>query len=187
MSIVEPPAAFLAALSSLRSAPPLPGLKRQEIPPPRNLAPYSASIRVQTEAVANGLPIATGTLVVLYDPEQAEIWGGPFRLVTHLRTQIDEDMGTDPLLGEYLWVNLIDRLHQEAASFIAPVGTVTKELSQSFGGLQLQGSALNVDLRCSWSNDSVDLGQHLSAWSKNVLESAGIPLDLRTTLEVHNA
>lgn len=158
----------------------------QEIPAPPRLAPFSAAIKVDTDTDDEEVPSATSTLVILFDPSQRDTWGGDFRLVGHLRAQIDQEMGDDPMLGEFLWTALLDHLHRESRGFTGALGTVTRELSQTFGGLILHGSTLNVELRCSWSTDDVHLDEHLVAWCKYVLESAGLPSELPHGLEVRS-
>lgn len=186
VSQTVPPSEFMEALESLRMTPRLSGIVLQEVPAPSRLAPFSIAIRAQTETDVDEAPSASGTLVILFDPSQREIWGGNFRLVGHLRAQIDDEMSDDPLLGEFLWSTLLERLHQETRSFSNVLGTVTRELSQTFGGLTLRGATLNVELRCSWSTDDTQMDQHLLGWSKYVLETAGFPSELPHGLEVRS-
>ncbi len=183
---IDPPPEFLAALQALRITPRPAGLAVQEVPAPPRLAPFSVAIKVHTDTPEDEIPSATSTLVVLYDPSQRDIWGGDFRVVGHLRAHIDQEMSNDPILGEFLWTALLDRLNNEVDDFSGVLGTVTRELSQTFGGLTLRGSTLNVELRCSWSTDDTNLDQHLFAWCKYVLESAGLPSDLPHGLEVRS-
>lgn len=181
-----PPADFVAALLSLRQVPQQPDLAYREVMPPPRLAEFSAAIAVSTVADEDEQPLASSTFVVLYDPTQSELWGSDFRLVGHLRAQIDAEMSLDPLLTEAVWVSLLDNLEEATEGFSHPLGTVTKELSQTYGGLQLRGSVLNIELRCSWSANSPDVGAHLTAWGNFVLQTAGLPTEYPHGLEVRN-
>lgn len=203
MSEHAPPPVFLAALKSLKAAERIPGLVYKEVAAPPRLAPYSVAISVATEQTQGDQPLAVGTLVVLYDPSQSEIWGRNFRLVGHLRAQIDAEMSVDPLLNEVMWVGLLDQLDANTPGCFQAVGTVTKELSQSFGGLKLHASVLNVELRGSWSVET-NLGSYLYAWASYIKQTAGLPVEewqqpagnlsaareghemKRANLEVHN-
>ncbi|MFT0763385.1 DUF3000 family protein [Scrofimicrobium sp. R131] len=178
------PPQFVAALASLRRVARPDSLTFREIPAPQRLAPYSAAVAIQTVQEHGGQPLGQSTFVILYDPEQAEIWGSPLRLVGQLRTQIDEEMSSDPLLGEVLWLGLRDELG-EAAELL--LGTVTREISQTFGGLELRSSTLNIELRCSWSPVQDDLAPHLEAWGNYLLQVAAIPSENYLGFEVHDA
>ncbi len=186
VSNIIPPDEFVAALQSLRDAPLSSDLTVEEVPSPPHLAPFSAALSIQTKEEAGGRPLANSTLVILYDPTQVHVWGGPYRLVGHLRSQIDGDMGEDPLLSEIMWVSLVEALTEFVGETTNPVGTVTKELSQTFGGLKLRTSALNVEVRCSWTSHSHDLTAHVAAWSQYLLESAGLPWEHPLGLEIHS-
>lgn len=187
MSKTEPPAPFLAGLQSLRAALPIPGVRCEEVPGPSGLAPYTAAISVRTTGRDEGSPAATGVLIALYDPHQADIWGASFRVVAQCTIPIDEEMSQDPLLNEFLWVGLNEELRDGTGSCTNLVGTVTKEASESFGGLHLRSSARNAGVRCSWSTDSTDLGQHLASWCRFLMSAAGTSPEVRAALKVHNA
>lgn len=178
------PGPFVEALYSLRDASWSPELDCEEIPAPKRLAPFACALGVQTKAKLGEQPLANGTLVVLYDPDQSDLWGADFRLVGHLRAQIDNEMSTDPVFPEAVWASLNDCLDEMGASHAATIGTVTKELSETFGGLELRASALNLEVRCSWTALSSDLAPHLEAWCDFLRESAGIPFSPSIHLEV---
>ncbi len=174
MNETAAPPAFLAALLSLRSAEVDPRLNIQEVPPPGHLAPWAAA--VQLEIAEEDSPDLSGraTLVILFDPSQSEIWGGPIRLVGQARIGVDEDQSTDPLLGEVIWATLNNSLVAAGAKPSHCVGTVTREISQTFGGLELQGSLLHADLRCSWTAGSGDLSADLTGWAEALRENCGL-------------
>lgn len=171
---LPPPPDFAAALISMRDSHVDGSLQIQEVPAPRQLAPWAAAVEVTTVEGSPDYPVGRATLVVLYDPEQVELWGSPLRLVGQARIDVDGDQAGDPLLGEVLWATLADNFSRFGADALGAVGTVTKEISQTFGGLQLRGSELNVELRCSWSPKDLDLSAHLSAWTETLRMNSGV-------------
>lgn len=170
----RPPQEFVSALMSLRHVASDPSLSVSETAAPARLAPYAAAIQVVASGPTEDPPAGTGTLVVLYDPAQTEVWGAPFRLVGHARMQIDSEQSTDPLLGEAIWHTLADSLDAAGAGFSRMVGSVTREVTETFGGLELQGSALNAELRCSWTPNGSDLGEHLEGWMDALRQNCGL-------------
>lgn len=174
MNEIGPPEPFVDALLSLRRASVDPSLSIYEAPAPARLSPYAAAVQVDAGLADVEHPIGSSTLVVLYDPDEQENWGGPFRLVGHARIQIDADQSTDPLLGEAIWQTLVDSFDEAGAGFDRLVGSVTREITETFGGLDLMGSVLNADLRCSWSPVSEELAEHLTAWSEALRQNCGL-------------
>lgn len=174
MTQSAPPQGFLSALGSLRDAWIDPSLVIHEVPAPARLAPWAAAIEVETRELAGDQPIARATLVVLCDPEQEEVWGGQIRLVGQARMNVDDDQSTDPLLGEVIWGTLLQSLAEAGSTPLACVGTVTREISQTFGGLELQGSKLNADLRCSWTPATNDLSGDLAGWAEALRSNSGV-------------
>lgn len=178
------PEAFEKALYSLRDASWSTELTCREVPAPTSLAPFTCALNVHTKRELGGQPIAGGTLVVLYNPDESDLWGADFRLVGQMRAQIDHDMSLDPIFPEAVWASLANALYDSGAEYACENGTVTKEISQTFGGLELRASALNLEVRCSWTALSTDLAPHLEAWCEFVRESAGLPLNTQFHLEV---
>lgn len=188
VSEIVPPDEFRTALESLRDSQVDGALEVKEIPAPNRIAPWSAAVSIKSWATANDdRPLGSSTLVVLCDPHQRDAWGGTLRLIGHARIQIDPDQSTDPLLSEVVWQTLADCLDSAGASFHRMVGTVTRELSETFGGLDLRGSALNVDLRCSWSPATPYIGEHLEGWSDALRQNAGIAPSKVTLIGSSNA
>ena len=145
-----------------------------EAPAPTTLAPWAAMLDIETATQDHNQPLAHGRFVVLYDPHSQMGWNGTFRLVVRMRAQVDHDMASDPLLGEAVWDWAQDCLEQAGAGFHGITGTVTREISESFGSLSLKGSRLNVELRASWSPNSPYLSEHLNAFGLLLCRTAGI-------------
>ncbi len=165
---------FVSALLSLREAPRNPEVELEEVPAPGRLAPWTAALALRTVREDHGQPLASGRLVVLHDPGTQPGWNGEFRVVAQLRTQVDPEMGSDPLLGEAVWGWALECLDDAGAQVHDVTGTVTREASESFGGLHLRGAALHVELRASWTPATPDLGEHLVAWSDLLCRTSGI-------------
>ncbi len=170
----------------MRAATVDPQLMVSEAPAPTRLSPFAAAVQVVAPSEDPEQPIGTSTLVILYDPTQESNWGGSFRLVGHARVQIDSDQSTDPLLGEAIWSTVANSLDDAGAGFDLLVGSVTREITETFGGLEMRGSVLNADLRCSWSPISEDLGEHLSAWSEALRQNCGMEPSGVSPLGVRN-
>lgn len=169
-----PPEAFSLALLDLRHASMRTDIDYEEVPPPRTLAPFAAALAMRTRAEEYGEPAATGRFLVLHDPCGQAGWNGDFRIVAQIRSHIDPEMGTDPLLSEALWGWADECLFHAGADYHDLAGTVTRELSESFGGLELKGSTLNVEVRASWTPQLPDLSAHLHAWSDFMARAAGV-------------
>ena len=167
------PARFEEALLSLRRASRPRGLVLDEVPAPRRLAPYAAALTAETVDTQGGTPIASGRFVVLHDPEGQEAWDGDFRIVVMARARIDAEVGTDPALGAAAWSWLSEALDHQGAGHHALVGTVTRVLSETFGGLTLTDSCAHAEIRASWTPTTTHLGPHLTAWHELLLVASG--------------
>lgn len=161
---LTPPDEFMDALLSLRKVTIPKHLSLSEIPAPTKITPFSAALYVQTPLEADDLPIASGRFIVLYEPQVNLEWGAKFRIIIQIRTEMDPAIGTDPLLGEVIWSWLNDALDQNAADAHHLKGSVTRELSETFGNLELTRSDVEIELKASWSTSSNDLSYHLAAW-----------------------
>jgi len=170
----QEPNEFIKALESLRLAQVPPSVTVEEVEAPRGVSQYSAAIDSRTLLMADGESVGTGSFVILYDQEQISLWGSPFRLVAGVRAQIDEEASTDPYLGQITWARLPEELDRAGAGYSNVSGTVTRTLSESFGGIELTRAKAHVELRCSWSPTSEDLAPHMVAWLHLVSQMAGI-------------
>ncbi len=164
----------MTSLLSVREAALDAPVEIEEVPPPSRLAPWTAALAMRTHEEEHSQPRSSGRFVILHDPAGQVGWNGTFRLVAQMRTQIDAEMGADPLLSEAIWNWAHDCLDEAGAGFHDLTGTVTRELSESFGGLELRGATLHVELRASWTPNTAYIGEHLSAWMNLMRRTAGI-------------
>lgn len=189
----DAPPAFQAALAALRAVPPRPDVVLAEAPAPQRLAPWAVALTA--DLVGPGGPgdadpeeLATGRLVVLHDPAGQEAWQGGFRVVTFLRADLDPEMVADPLLPEVGWDWLLESLQERGAEQVAASGTVTRVVSESFGGMGERPATAEVEIRASWTPVApggpapgdpaavgAGLGAHLVAWCDLLRTAAGQP------------
>ncbi|MBO0806133.1 MAG: DUF3000 family protein, partial [Nocardiopsaceae bacterium] len=160
------------ALSGVRH-----GIAFEDSPAPRRLAPYAAAIGAV--AYRDETPddeIASGRLVLLYDPDGQPGWTGVFRLVVLVRADIEEEMAADPLLGAVGWSWLTDALDLHAPGYSAPSGTVTRVITEGFGAKADEPPRTELELRASWSPpEDTDLGVNVAAWYDLLAAAAGLP------------
>jgi len=171
------PAQFAAALDAIRSSSPRPELVVTEISAPGNLAPYAVALSADVTPVRHGSDseYGTGRFILLYDPEEPESWGGPFRVVCFAQAPLETDIGVDPFLAEVAWAWLVDALDARGANYTAASGTATKILSSGFGELAHQGDGAQIELRASWSPLDNDLAAHVEGWGELLCMLAGLP------------
>jgi hypothetical protein len=163
----------------------------EDCPAPRRLAPYATAIGAS--AYRDGVyqdpayrdagdddeedeEIASGRLVLLYDPDGQPGWTGVFRLVALVRADIEEEIAADPLLGEVGWSWLTDALELHAPGYTAPSGTVTRVITEGFGAKDEEPPRTEFELRASWSPpEDTDLGVNVAAWCDMLAAAAGLP------------
>ncbi len=171
------PAEFVRALRSLRAVQVRPEVALDEVPGPARIAPYSAALTAEVRSARRSVAadeLASGRFVVLHDPEGQEAWEGRFRLVTLVRTAVEPEVGTDPLLAEVAWSWFLDALAAAGPGAHAAAGTVTRVLSHSFGSLERREETSELEIRASWTADGDDLGPHLTAWTTLLCTAAGL-------------
>ncbi|MDO4606436.1 MAG: DUF3000 domain-containing protein [Bowdeniella nasicola] len=169
----EIPSDFRTALESLRGHELRTEITLREIPGPTRLAPYAAALNAEIAGSEDALA-GHGTFVVLYDPAGQGAWHGDFRIIVMVKAPMDEEVASDPLLGEVGWSWLMSSLDDAGAGFHHASGTVTRVLSESFGGLQLFSQSVEMEIRGSWTPNTTDLGPHLQAWLGLLETSAGL-------------
>jgi hypothetical protein len=171
------PAQFAAALDAIRHARPRAELIVTEIAAPGNLAPYAVALSADVRPVRHGSDsdFGTGRFILLYDPDEPDSWGGPFRVVCFAQAPLETDIGVDPFLAEVAWAWLVDALDTRGAVYTAASGTATKILSSGFGELADQGDGAQIELRASWSPLNNDLAAHVEGWGELLCMLAGLP------------
>lgn len=199
MVVPAVPHRFAQALAQLRAVRPRQEIELTELSAPQRLAPHAYAVG----AVVSGDPkvladpeLATGRLVLLYDPAQPEPWDGDLRLVTYVTAELEPDLAVDPLLPEVAWSWLTDALATQDAAHTALAGTVTQTTSTRFGDLAGPPPAADVEIRASWTAVSPtavsraagaapDLAAHASAWCDLLAAAAGLPPPGVTALPAH--
>ncbi|TAM69988.1 MAG: DUF3000 domain-containing protein [Microbacteriaceae bacterium] len=171
------PAEFAAALDSVKRAKVRPELVVNEIPAPDRLAPYSVALAADVTPVRHGADseLGTGRFVLLYDAEEPEAWGGPFRVVCFAQAPLEMEIGLDPFLADVAWSWLVDALDARGAEYTAASGTATKIISTGFGELARQGDGAQIELRASWSPTQTDVSAHVEGWGELLCMLAGLP------------
>jgi len=152
-------------------------LDLEDWPAPKRLAPHAAALAVT--AYRDGVEAGTGKLVLLHDPAGQEGWTGTFRVVVHLHADVEEEMAADPLLGEVGWSWLTDALDLHAPGYVAPSGTVTRVITEGFGGKEDEPPSTGFELRASWcpADDEIEdeIRGAVLAWTDALAAAAGLP------------
>lgn len=175
--------AFTRAVAELRSVQPRREIAVSELSAPRGLAPFSYALGATVGAPAragrtepDADEVATGRLVLLYDPAGQPTWQGTMRLVSYITAELEPDLAADSLLPEVGWSWLVDALDSHQAGYTALAGTVTQTTSTRFGSLAGPPPAADVEIRASWTPSPGDvLGSHLQAWCALLASAAGLP------------
>jgi Protein of unknown function (DUF3000) len=176
------PAEFQAAVRSLRRQTLRPEVRVEAMRPPQRLAPWSHALAAEVRG-PDGTELATGRLVLLYDPDGAEAWEGVLRLVAFASAELEPDIAGDPLLPEVGWSWLTEALVARKAAYLAAGGTVTQTTSTRFGDLHGPRTSVALELRGSWTAHTPDLGPHLLAFVDLLCTAAGVPPEGVTVLK----
>lgn len=172
---VAVPPDFEEALLSLRGHRQRPELRLEEVPAPTRIAPFALALTAEVNPTTDPESmLGSGRFVVLHDPAGQSAWNGSFRIIVMARAQLEDELGADPLLGEVGWAWLTDALATAGAGYHSLSGTVTRVLSESFGGLALRDREVEIEVRASWSPNTTDLGPHLTAWTELTSSAAGL-------------
>jgi hypothetical protein len=144
-------------------------IELNEVPAPQRLAPYSFAL--SADVAVGGDDVGTGRFVILHDPSGQEAWQGNFRCVTFVRSAIEVELQSDPMLAEVAWSWVLESLEKAEAKFSLPSGTVTRVASASFGQLSESEDSSEIEIRASWTPDSsAPLRRQVDGWLK-LLES----------------
>lgn len=168
------PDTFARAVQDLRSVRPRREIDLTELPAPQRLAPYAYAVGAAVR-LAGDDEVASGRLILLYDPAGHENWQGTRRLVSYVTAELEPDLAADPLLPEVGWSWLTDALAGHADGYTALAGTVTQTTSTRFGELAGPPPAADLEVRASWTPVGADLAGHLSAWCTVLASAAGLP------------
>jgi hypothetical protein len=190
----EAAAVFTAAVAGLRSGQEQvcavrPELTFEDVPAPRTLAPFATAFAAT--ARVGGTEVASGRLVLLYDPAGQQGWAGPLRVIIYIRADLEPEIAADPMLGEVAWSWLTEALDSGTSGYAAPSGTVTRVVTEGFGAKREEPQATGFELRASWSPvgmaelsgdppgqaepEEAGLGGHLAAWCGTMCAAAGLP------------
>jgi len=165
----------------------------EDVPAPKRLAPYATAIAATVQR--DDADVAWGRLILLYDPDGQQGWGGFFRLVAYVRADVEPEMAADPLLGEVGWSWLSEALDARVPGYAVPSGTVTRVITEGFGAKRDDHPLTGFELRASWSPtepdghagstgpsgsagnghlDALDLSAHIAAWCDCLWAAAGL-------------
>jgi hypothetical protein len=176
------PEVFLTAVATLEATAVRPEIRVTPLRPPQKLAPWSHAISADV-LDPEGYELATGRLVVLYDPDGHEGWDGVLRLVAYASAEVEDDIASDPALPAVGWSWLTDALADRAAVHTAAGGTVTQTTSSRFGDIpDAERISRSVELRGSWTALDSDLAPHLLAFADLLAQAAGLPPEGIATL-----
>ena len=179
------PAEFRRAVSRLDAA----RLRREveigTLPAPGRLAPFSHAVSATLFAPSSDAEAASGRMILLFDPDGVDAWGGTLRVVVFATCELDIEIAQDPLLPEVAWSWLTESLDGSGAGYTALGGTVTATSSTRFGDIAGPQRADDLELRASWTADeNTDL--HLQAFADFLAVAAGLPPEGITLLQQAN-
>jgi hypothetical protein len=129
--------------------------------------------------------VGWGRFVLLYDPAGQRGWGGPFRIIAHIRVDLEPEIAADPMVGEVGWSWLTEALDARAVGYQQTSGTVTRVVTEGFGAKQGEPATTEFELRASWSPacpgpdggepGGLGLDGHVAAWCDALCAAAGLP------------
>jgi hypothetical protein len=152
-----------------------------EVPAPQRLAPFAVAFSVDVSSgLSNSNPeddsdVATGRFVMLHDPAGQEAWEGEFRAVTFVRSAIEDELQSDPLLTDVAWSWVSESLQSVNADYLATSGTVTRVASASYGQLSEKEQSSEIEIRASWTPTKAEsLIDHIHGWIKLIETVSGL-------------
>ncbi|MGV1009089.1 MAG: DUF3000 domain-containing protein [Dermatophilaceae bacterium] len=171
----EQAAEFARAIAGLHAVRLRPEVRLTEVPAPQRIAPYAVAMSAEVVGLGGEEGLAMGRFVLLHDPTFPEPWDGDWRAVTFASAEVELEVATDPALGEVGWAWLVEALTNRGVGYTAEAGTVTRVVSESFGGLADRQARVELEVRASWTPTDASLGEHLLAWSDLLSTLAGLP------------
>ena len=171
------PEAFKLAVESISAVSFREELTVRQIDSPSGVAPYSFALAADVLIAEHEHESqhGTGRFILLYDPDEPESWGGPFRVVAFAQAPLEAEIGLDPFLANVAWSWLTDALTIRDADYFNASGTATRILSTGFGELEDSGEGAQIELRASWSPASPQMGEQAEAWGELLCMLAGLP------------
>ena len=167
---------FSRALEQLRAARLRPEVRLTAVPAPQRIAPYAVALTADVlTSIGSDDELASGRFVLLFDPSAPEPWCGQWRVVTFARAELEPEFATEAMLGQVGWSWLTDALDEREVPFTAEAGTVTRVVSESFGGLSDKDASVEIEIRASWTPVDGSVADHLLAWSDLLCTIAGLP------------
>lgn len=152
------------------------------IRPPQRLAPFSYAVgaevkhpAAETPEESTGAGDAFGRLILLYDPSGDEAWNGTYRMVAYIQADVDEELAADPLMPEVAWSWLEDALKARTDEYTSLGGTVTATTSVRYGDIVGPPRAHQMEMRASWTPQTVQLASHVEAFCEVLEHAAGLP------------
>lgn len=144
---------------------------------PTGLAPFAYALTADVNPARHDddSDLGTGRLVILYDPQAPDGWGGAVRVICYAQAPLETDIGLDPFVADVAWSWLVDALATRGALYTEASGTATKVLSTGYGELASQGSGAHIELRASWTPLEQDLSAHVDGWAELLCMVAGFP------------
>lgn len=176
-SVSRPPAEFGRAVAGLATVRLRRGVEVGPLAAPTRLAPWAHAVSVAVHRPGNPDELASGRLILLYDPDRSAAWHGTLRVVVFATCEIEFEIADDPLLPAVAWSWLTDSLDASGARHTALGGTVTATSSTRFGDIAGPPRTDDVELRASWTAIGVDTSGHLSAFAEFLAVAAGLPPD----------
>ena len=153
----------------------------EEVPAPQRLAPFAIAFSVDVSAGSSSDQsddsddVATGRFVMLHDPAGQDAWEGEFRAVTFVRSAIEDDLQSDPLLTDVAWSWVGESLDSASAQYVATSGTVTRVSSASYGQLSEKDQSSEIEIRASWTPIRPDsLIDHIYGWIRLIETVSGL-------------
>ena len=152
------------------------------LPAPGRLAPFSHALSATLYSPGVDVESASGRMILLFDPDGVDAWGGTLRVVVFATCELDIEIAQDPLLPEVAWSWLTESLDGSGAGYSALGGTVTATSSTRFGDIAGPHRADDLELRASWTADKrTDL--HLEGFARFLAAAAGLPPEGVTVLQ----
>lgn len=163
---------FAVAIADLASIRTRAEIDLTESPAPQRLAPHARAMTA--EVLRDDMELASGRLVVLYDPEGQDAWDGEWRIVAFARAELEPEMAADPMLSDVGWSWLEESLDNASVQYTAFGGTVTRTHSVAYAALSNRPHSGNLELRASWTPRDTAIRAHVEAWLELLATMAGL-------------